>query len=278
MGRSTFASVSFPVRATRGAVVAWALVIVVVSAAAAPPPPKPADHPHVGGAHGGTIVPLGRDSYHVEPVFERGGVVRLYLLGADETRVQEIERQSLKAFVKAAGTTEALEFRFEPEPQEGDEEGTTSRFRGALPPALVGRRVEVTIPMMRIEGERFRVGFASAVAAGADEAMPDTLPADEAARLFLTPGGRYTAADIEANGRRTGEQKFADFSPRHDLKPKPGERICPITLTKANPECSWIIGGRTYEFCCPPCVEEFLQLAKDHPDRIEEPEAYVKKP
>ena len=137
--------------------------------------------------------------------------------------------------------------------------------------------VEVTIPIMRIAGERFRLGFASVAAVHPDESMPANLPADESARLFLTPGGKYTAADIEANGRRTGAQKFANFSPKHDLKPKPGDTICPITLTKANPACSWIIGGKTYEFCCPPCVEEFVQIAKDRPDEIEEPEAYVKK-
>jgi len=240
-------------------------------------PSKPADHAHAGGAHGGLIVPLGRDSYHVEPVFEKDGVVRLYVLGSDETRVQEIERQSLTAFGKAAGTSEAVAFRFDPEPQEGDADGQTSRFKAALPAPLVGVPVEVTIPLMRIAGERFRLGFASVAAVHPDESMPANLPADESARLFLTPGGKYTAADIEANGRRTGAQKFANFSPKHDLKPKPGDKICPITLTKANPACSWIIGGKTYEFCCPPCVEEFVQIAKDRPDEIEEPEAYVKK-
>jgi len=237
----------------------------------------PAEHAHASGAHGGLIVPLGRDSYHVEPVFEKDGVVRLYVLGPDETRVQEIERQSLTAFGKAAGTSEALAFRFDPEPQEGDADGKTSRFKAALPAPLVGLPVEVTIPIVRIAGERFRLGFASVAAAHPDESMPANLPADESARLFLTPGGAYTAADIEANGRRTGAQKFATFVPKHDLKPKPGDKICPITLTKANPACSWIIGGKTYEFCCPPCVEEFVQIAKDRPDEIEEPEAYVKK-
>jgi YHS domain-containing protein len=237
----------------------------------------PADHAHAGGAHGGLIVPLGRDSYHVEPVFETDGVVRLYVLGSDETRVQDIERQTLTAYGKAAGTAEAVPFRFEPEPQEGDAEGKTSRFKAALPSPLVGRRIEVTIPIMRIASERFRLGFSSAAASHAEEAMPATLPADESARLFLTPGGKYTAADIEANGRRTSGQKFANFTPKHDLKPKSGDKICPITLTKANPECSWIIDGKTYEFCCPPCVEEFVRLAKDRPDEIEEPAAYVKK-
>ena len=55
-----------------------------------PRPAAPADeHAHKPGAHGGIIVALGRDSYHVEAVFEKGGLVRLYTLGKDEARVQE---------------------------------------------------------------------------------------------------------------------------------------------------------------------------------------------
>src|SRR5688572_22092052 len=50
---------------------------------------KAEEHGHAPGAHGGTIVSLGRDSYHAEAVFEQGGLVRLYMLGQDETRVQE---------------------------------------------------------------------------------------------------------------------------------------------------------------------------------------------
>ena len=45
------------------------------------------EHAHVPGAHGGIIVSLGRDSYHVEAVFEKGGLLHLYMLGSDETVV-----------------------------------------------------------------------------------------------------------------------------------------------------------------------------------------------
>jgi YHS domain-containing protein len=50
-----------------------------------------------------------------------------------------------------------------------------------------------------------------------------------------------------------------------------------VTLTKANPKCAWIVGGKTYEFCCPPCVDEFVKTAKEQPAEIKEPEDYVKK-
>src|SRR5207244_10197716 len=38
------------------------------------------DHAHKAGAHSGIIVAIGRDNYHAEAVFERGGRLRLYTL------------------------------------------------------------------------------------------------------------------------------------------------------------------------------------------------------
>jgi hypothetical protein len=96
-------------------------------------------------------------------------------------------------------------------------------------------------------------------------------------QLYLTPGGKYTAEDIKANGNMTASQKYAGFKASHDRNPRPGDKICPITDTKANPKCTWIVGGKTYEFCCPPCIDEFVRLAKENPDKIKEPEDYVQK-
>src|SRR5262245_40779521 len=81
---------------------------------------KPDDHEHKPGAHGGIIVPLGRDSYHVEAVFEKGGVVRLYTLGKDEARVQEVDVQELVGFVTPVGSSEAEQLKFTAQPQPGD--------------------------------------------------------------------------------------------------------------------------------------------------------------
>ena len=39
----------------------------------------------------------------------------------------------------------------------------------------------------------------------------------------------------------------------------------------------WIVGGKPYEFCCPPCVDEFVKMAKETPGDIKEPETYKKK-
>ena len=106
--------------------------------------------------------------------------------------------------------------------------------------------------------------------------MPAGLADSEARELYLTPGGAYTKADIEANGRQTAAERYAGFRARHDFNPAPGAAVCPITRTKANPECTWVIGGKTYEFCCPPCIDEFVILAKEDPDGVLPPEAYVK--
>lgn len=236
------------------------------------------EHAHKPGMNGGIIVPIGRDSYHAEAVFEKEGTLSIYMLGQDEGRVQEVEVQKLTAFVKPVGGADAQSLAIEAAPQEGDATGKTSRFKGALPVALQGQAVEVTIPNIRINGERFRVGFPSVLPGSHEgELMPEALGDDESRALYLTPGGKYTQADIAANGNQTGGQKFRGFVPKHDLKPKVGDKICPVTLTKANPQCSWIVGGKVYEFCCPPCVEEFVKLAKEQPDEIKEPSDYVKR-
>ena len=70
-------------------------------------PPLADEHAHKPGAHGGTIISTGRESYHAEAVFETGGVVRLFMLGQDESRVIDVESQTLTAYVKADGDTQA---------------------------------------------------------------------------------------------------------------------------------------------------------------------------
>lgn len=233
------------------------------------------DHEHKPGAHGGIIVSLGRDSYHVEAIVTDKGELRLYMLGSDETRVHYTDEQELTAYVRAAGDSgDSTSMTVKPQPQPGDSSGKTSLFVGQLPDSLVGKPVNVTIPNIAIGGERFRLGFTTLEESHG--AMPEKV-ADEAEReLYLTAGGKYTAADIEANGRQTASQKFAGFKAAHDLNPQAGDRICPITLTKANPKCSWIINGETYEFCCPPCVDEFVRLAKTEPGKLKSPGEYVK--
>lgn len=237
---------------------------------------KDGEHAHKPGAHGGIMVEIGRDNYHAEAVFERGGMLRLYTLGKDEAKVQEVESQTLTAYVKPEGGAESNSILLKPEPQPGDSQGKTSQFVGKLPREMWGQRLEVTIPSITIQGERFRLGFKSTNEAHAGD-MPAGLAAAEEKKLYLSPGGKYTHADIQANDNMTASQKFKGVMASHDLRPKPGDKICPITLTKANPKFTWVVGGKAYEFCCPPCVDEFVQTAKEQPEEIKDPQDYVKK-
>lgn len=94
--------------------------------------------------------------------------------------------------------------------------------------------------------------------------------------LFLKPGGLYTMADIEKNGKLVPSAKFKDMSWAHEDDLKPGDKICPVTYNKADAQCVWYVNGKAYEFCCPPCLEKFVKWAKSQPDKIKPPESYVK--
>jgi hypothetical protein len=234
------------------------------------------DHAHKPGTHGGTIVEIGRDNYHAEAVFEKNGVVRVYTLGKDEARIEEVESQTLTAYAKADGTTEAIEFTFGPVPRQGDSRGKTSQFVGTLPKDLWGRRVEVTVPSIRIGDARYRFGFANAAEeAGHGKSIPVKVASDEERKLYLTPGGLYTEADIKANGGVPASEKFQGQTPTHDAHPRKGDKVCPISETKANPKFTWVVGGKTYEFCCPPCIDEFVKKAKENPHSVKAPGDYV---
>jgi len=232
-------------------------------------------HPHKPGSHGGIIIPIGSDSYHAEAVIETTGSFRLLMLGKDETRIQEVDVQPVKAYVKAIGDPNATPIELQAVPQEGDAPEKTSQFVGELPEEFRGKQLDVTIPNLRIAGERFRVGFTTVTESHGEE-MPGSLPADEERKLYLTAGGKYTEADIKANGSMTASQKFKGIKSSHDAKPQPGDRICPISMTKANPEFTWIIDGKPYQFCCPPCVDEYVRLAKERPEELQAPDTFVK--
>jgi hypothetical protein len=236
----------------------------------------PGEHGHKPGSHGGNIVEIGRDNYHAEAVFEKRGVVRLFILGKDESRVQEVEVQSLTAHVRPDGGSESVAIEIEATPTKEDSAGKTSQFVGKLPRALWSKPVEITVPSIRIAGERFRFAFKNAVEA-AHTGMPPGANDEEARQLYLTPAGKYTAADIKANGEMTAAQKYGNKMSSHDAKPKVGDRVCPISETKANPTFTWIVDGKNYQFCCPPCIDEFVRTAKEKPGEIREPGEYVKK-
>ena len=232
------------------------------------------EHPHIAGAHGGIVIPIGSDSYHAEAVIEKDGQFRLLMLGADETRIQEVDVQAVKAYIKAAGETDATPIDMTSVPQEGDASGKSSQFVGQLPESAIGKAIDVTIPNLRIGTERFRVGFTTAVQQH-DSGMPAAVSGAEEQKLYFTPGGKYTQADIDANGKLPAGAKFRGFMSKHDMFPKPGDITCPVTFTKANPKIEWQVDGKKYLFCCPPCVDEFVRMAKEEPSSLKAPEDYV---
>jgi hypothetical protein len=239
-------------------------------------PATAGEHAHKPGQHGGTVVEIGKDNYHAEAVFEQGGLVRLFLLGKDESRVEETDLQDLTAYARAGGDTRAVKFTLKPKPRKDDAPGKTSVFEGTLPQSLRDRPVDVTVQTIRIGGGRFRFAFSNTNQAAAHVAMPKPAGA-KAKQLYMTPGGKYTAADIKANGSMTARQKYGDEMSEHDAHPKPGEKICPISQTRANPKFTWVVDGKTYEFCCTPCIDEFVRTAKEKPDKIKAPDDYVQK-
>ncbi len=236
--------------------------------------PVESEHPHIAGAHGGIVIPIGSDSYHAEAVIEKDGQFRLLMLGADETRIQEVDVQAVKAYIKSAGETDATPIEMKAVPQEGDADGKTSQFVGLLPDSAIGKAIDVTIPNLRIGTERFRVGFTTAIQRH-DSDMPAAVSGAEEQKLYFTPGGKYTQADIDANGKLPAGAKFRGLMTRHDIAPMPGDFICPVTFTKANPKVEWQIDGKKYLFCCPPCVDEFVRMAKEEPGSLKAPEDYV---
>ncbi len=94
--------------------------------------------------------------------------------------------------------------------------------------------------------------------------------------LFFSESSLYTKEDMERNGPLTAAEKYKGVPSKHDFRPKKGDLVCPITNTRANPKFTWYVNGKLYTFCCPPCIEEFVRIAKDEPERIKSPEAYVK--
>ena len=239
---------------------------------------KPDDeHAHKPGAHGGIIMSIGVDNYHAEAIVEKSGKLRLLMLGKDESRVQDVETQTVPGYVKAAGDADSESFELTAEPQPGDAAGKTSQFVGQLPAELVGKQLDVTIPSLRINGERFRIGFSTKQESHAEEPMPMGVVGDDERKLYLTPGGIYTEDDIKANGGKTARERFKGVISSHNMKPKAGDKICPITQTKANPKFTWVVGGKSYEFCCPPCVDEFVKTAKEQPEMVQAPDTYIKR-
>jgi hypothetical protein len=161
-----------------------------------------------------------------------------------------------------------------PMPRSSDSEDRTSEFFGKLPQKLWGSPLVVRIVSIEMGGKRFPLNFTVPASRHGDEG--DDHGQDEE-KLYLKPGGKYAEADIATNGRQTASVRYKGCRAEHNTKPRRGDRVCPITRIKANREFTWVVSSKTYEFCCPPCIDQFVRRAKEEPQTIKEPEKYVKK-
>ena len=91
-------------------------------------------------------------------------------------------------------------------------------------------------------------------------------------------GDRQVPQDLLAKmlGNVTASQKFKGMKSTH-ADAVAGEKVCPIFGTRPNAKFTWVVNGKPYEFCCPPCVDEFVKAAKESPASIKEPGDYLKK-
>jgi YHS domain-containing protein len=234
---------------------------------------------------GGKVASVGE--HHVEIVNTKEGHIRAYIMGKEEGLRVPLNLSKIEGEVSGSEGEGVQTLLLQATPQEGEPTGSASLFEGKLPTDLKGafHRIALDIPL---QGRLYRAHFTSEESHSLEETheseptMPKKVGDGSAISpierdLFLKPGGVYTLLDIAANGQTTSTQKFQGFQAKHNMNPKKGERICPITMTAANPQVAWVIGGKTYMFCCPPCVDEFLTRAKKSNKPLPKPETFLKK-
>lgn len=254
--------------------------------------PKKDSHDHGEAPHGGTIIEFGKS--HAEFCVDHGKKqVTVYILSEDLKKNEPIAAAKLLLSIKSP----TFQTDLVAAPQDGDPKGKSSRFVATHDNFAKEQEFEGTVSG-EIDGKPYLGDFKEEEhkdhkhdKGGKDgkdnkktmKPVDDhgravaAAPTGKEAAVYLTPGGVYTADDIKANGDTTVSAKYKDLKVSHDIKPVAGDKLCPVTLTKANADLTWVIGGKKYEFCCPPCVEEFVSLAKTKPDEVKAPETYIKK-
>jgi len=158
----------------------------------------------------------------------------------------------------------------------------------ASPPGLATRALFHTPTALLLAaalgGGLLRI-YAAGAAAGARATPPEAAPpepapvaasAGELRTLYAAPSGRYTAVDIAANGTLPPSRKYEGLIARH-RHAAVGERICPVTGNRADARFAWLIDGKTYRFCCPPCIDDFVRRARAASLPLPGPGEYVQR-
>lgn len=250
-----------------------------------------AEHPQLAGLMGGWVCSLNNDRCHAEAVIDNDNRVSIFLLASDTSELMEVPIQTLTGYFKPTSDQRSLALLLSSTPMQHNSPGMTSQLFGKLPAESIQQDSAsgyLTVPGLMIEAGsdkrfvmRFQLSRSDSLATRHDlptqldhPAMPNYQPGSEQAELYTTAAGKYSAEDIADNGGLTASINYADFIPKHDPNPQPGDAICPITKTKANAACTWTIDGQTYSFCCPPCIDEFVKLAKESPEQIRPASSY----
>lgn len=235
------------------------------------------DHPHAPPPHGGMVVSVGqgKQHYHAEVVVGPTGAVELYPLGEEAGEQFPVGPQHLAVRVRPDGEAEDSSVLLRPDPVMGPADRPVARFLGRLPAHLIGRGLTFRVEDMDFRGEQFSFEFAWQ--GEGSEAEQNARYEQEQRQIYLTARGRYTEDDIAAAGRQTAAAKYPRSHLTHELRPRAGDRLCPTSRVKANANFAWRVGGKTYVFCCPPCIDDFVRAAKERPAEVLDPEAYVKK-
>lgn len=236
------------------------------------PIPRPlTNHTDDGHGHERSVplanFPLG----HVELARAPAGTLELHILDLDAATALPIPAAVLDVEATNDSGTRTLAFTALPLPGEAPR---SSRFRS--PERSFGENESVELATyLPIDGKNYRIRFARTGSDhGSGHGAPIVRTADDE-ELWFTPKGKYTAADIKANGALTAYEKYVGIEVDH-ADPNPGEIVCPISKSRSNPKITWQVDGKLYAFCCPPCIEDMVQRAKDDPDSILPPEAYTK--
>ncbi|MEW5884513.1 MAG: hypothetical protein AB1725_09865 [Armatimonadota bacterium] len=101
-----------------------------------------------------------------------------------------------------------------------------------------------------------------------DEPPPPAEWAKFERTIFTTASGLYSDQDVKANGNTWPSAKYPDNSFPIDLKPRKGDYVDPVLLTRADPKRSWVVNGETYYFACNQSIEEWVLRARNFPGRI----------
>jgi hypothetical protein len=228
-----------------------------------------ANHEHGGTPHGGVLVEWGGGVYHAEFVIDRDKTqATVYVLDGDATKGVPIKADTVFLHIKDP----TFQVGLKPMPQDGDPKDTSSRFVGTHEKLGTVQEFAGTISV-NMNGKPYTGEFEAKAHGHVKNSPVDS----REAKVFLTAGGIYTKADIDKNGNTVPSVKFKGIFWSHDDNLKAGDKVCPVTDNKADPQCSWWVNGQRYEFCCPPCLEKFVKWAKESPEKVKAPEFYVKK-